>query len=223
MIAIRGEKNAAGLRRPRRARSPRSRPTAQKWLKEQSIKLVGQAGARPSRRPRDVAALARGASAASSTSAPRPAARRSPPGAPLPAADRGAPPHRLPLHAALAHRADRPPRAGAGLRAARRRRDAGGRCWSSRSAIRPWARAPSWSRPAAQLGDAAGAGLGHAQAEKPDDPARRGRGRCTPAGSSRSAASTASTRTRWRSISPGCRSGSRRSRATTSSPSSTTR
>ena len=46
---------------------------------------------------------------------------------------------------------------------------------------------------------------------------------CTPAGWSRSAASMASTRTRSPPISPSCRCGSRRSRATTSSPSSTTR
>ena len=46
---------------------------------------------------------------------------------------------------------------------------------------------------------------------------------CTPAASSRSAASTASTRTRSPPISPSCRCGSRRSRVTTSSPSSITR
>ena len=42
-----------------------------------------------------------------------------------PAADRRTPPHRQPLHAAQPHRADRAPRAGAGLRAARAGRDAG--------------------------------------------------------------------------------------------------
>ena len=59
-----------------------------------------------------------------------------------------------------------------------------------------------------------GARLVEAWARWPDTKPQRSRRTrtrsCTPGGSSRSAASTASTRTRWRSTSPSCRCGSRR-------------
>ena len=92
----------------------------------------------------------------------------------------------------------------------------------SRSAIRPWAPAPSSSRPAAR--SRRGWCRRGTLTKTRSRPSRRTRTRsCTRAAWSRSAASMASTRTRSPPISPSCRYGSRRSRATTSSPSSITR
>ena len=116
-------------------------------------------------------------------------------------------------------RADRAARAGAGVRAARAERDAGA---DSRS---------QGLRSGHGLGRLPGRGLPRDRGEagrrrgrvtrRRGRPFRRTRTRsCTRAASSRSAASTASTRTRSPPISPNCRCGSRRSRATTSSPSS---
>jgi hypothetical protein len=92
----------------------------------------------------------------------------------------------------------------------------------SRSATRPWARVPSWWKP---VGRSQQSWSNHGRAiptASPKFPPMRTRS-CMRAAWWRSAASMASTRTRWRPISPSCRSGSPRWRATTSSPSSTIR
>ena len=105
---------------------------------------------RRSSRGRDARGPARGAPAGDRPrrhARPRAAGRD---GAP---AERGAPPLGLALHAARAHRADRAHDARADPRApARRRRrppPRPSRSSTSRSATRRWARARSWSRPAA--------------------------------------------------------------------------
>ena len=83
------------------------------------------------------------------------------------------------------------------------------RCCASRSAIRPADRGPSWSRRAASWATGSSRpGRGtptYRPAFRPTRPRRS-----TPAASSRSAASTGSTRTRWRWIWPSCPSGSPR-------------
>ena len=172
MIALRDEKklpNFIGLD-ALLAQKPNDR---QKWLKELRHQALGQAGQgrqggeRCRRADRGVRLAGRRARLAQGD-ADR--TRRA-----LSAADRGAPPLRLALHAALADRADRAPCAGAGLRAARRQRLAGGGAVAegARSRLR-LRRLPGRSLPPDRR--AAGAGLEHVRRGKAEDPARRGRG-----------------------------------------------
>ena len=108
---------------------------------------------------------------------------------------------RSPSRSCARARAD--PRAAAAPDGRRPRRSS-----TSRSATRRWARARSWSRPAASSATR----WSRPGRARPDqcrsDPADEDEVICTPAGSSRSAASTASTGTRSPSTSPSCRSGS---------------
>ena len=89
----------------------------------------------------------------------------------------------------------------------------------SRCATRPWGRAPSWSRPAARL-RRDWSRLGRDILRRSRRSRQTKTRSCTPAAWSRSAASTASTRTRLPPISQDCRCGSPRWRATTNSRSS---
>ena len=146
-------------------------------------------------------------SAAPSTFAPHRTALRSGPWR-VSAADRGAPPLRLALHAALAHRADRPPCAGASLRARRRQRLAGAGAVSKvfDPACGSGAFLVEACRHIGRRLVKAWAAHGREAEEIPTTRTKS----FTPAASSRNAASTAWTRTRWPSIWPSSRCGWRR-------------
>ena len=190
-----------------------------KELKENAGRALTAAQAKAGRGRARASTISRRRSTAWSTSAARPRSRVAASGTPIlqPTGER----RRTGSHYTprVTDGADRQICAGAGIRAAGPGRDAGSGAGSQ--GVRPGhglGRLPGRGLP--RFGRAAGRGLG-ALAGDAAQRSRRTRTRSfMPAGWSRSAASMASTRTRARSISRGCRCGWRRWRATMSSLSS---
>ena len=219
MIALRDEKklpNFIGLDTLLAQKAERPAEMAEGPL-DQALREAGQGREGGGRRPRAYRSFRLAGRRARLAQGDADRARRA-----LSAADRGAPPLRLALHAALVDRADRAPRAGAGFRAPWRqglaRGGAGAESARSRLRLRRLSR-----RSLPPTRRAAGAGLEYVWRGEARAFRRTRTRRCMRAGWSRKNASMASTAIRWRSISRGFRSGSRRWRATTNSPSSITR
>ena len=228
---------ASTWRSPRAARSPssRRRPTAPRRRINLEELLAAEAGRpgqvaqgtdrpdadRPgARRPEEGRDHRRPARRPGKQDRPRGDAERRLQGRDDLPAERRTPPQRFALHAAIAHRADRPHDARS-RSSSDSARPADARADPRPEGLRPGdglRRLPGRSLPAARR--RAGQGLARPRL-RPAAAARRGRGPPRPPARSPSAACTAWTRTRWPSTWPSCRSGWRRWPRTIPSRSST--